>query len=120
MPDGSVIGSTINERFFRRLSDDVTAGLTAEQRSAIAAALAAESVNSPPINIRVSIPSPFGRWYVTIFAGREKRSRARLKDDRNIYPLRTFGNILFIAAGVAIFYVLSAVVFLLYSSVLEL
>jgi hypothetical protein len=114
-----MIGADVLERFFHRLTTPIVNGLTVEQRSAIADALAAESNKAPPVNIRIGVPLPFGRWYVSIFAGSERRSPARLKRDRQVYPLTTFGNFLFIAAGIAIFYVLSAIAFLLYFSVLE-
>ena len=53
--------------------------------------------NHHPINIRVSIPLlAFGRFYVTILAGRERRSGERRKQERKKHPLLTFANMLFI------------------------
>lgn len=45
------------------------------------------------INLRLSIPFGFGRYYVTIVAGPERRSEARRKAERRLHPLATFGNI---------------------------
>ncbi|MGI9510128.1 MAG: hypothetical protein ACR2QJ_12365 [Geminicoccaceae bacterium] len=72
-----------------------------------------------PLNIRVSIPIGFGRYYAAIVAGKERRARARLALDRRLNPLDTPGNVLFIAfvatiatAGcIAIFYLLLAHLF---------
>lgn len=119
MPDGQIAGATISERVFGRLPATVVDGLRPDQRAAIAEALAAEISDRPPVNIRVSIPLLFERWYLTVFAGKERRGRERLKRDRITYPLRTAGNVLFIAAGVAVFYTLGVIGYLLYSSVLE-
>ena len=45
------------------------------------------------IDLRISIPFGFGRYYVTIVAGPERRSRARRTAERRLHPLATFGNI---------------------------
>jgi len=46
-----------------------------------------------PVNIRVSVPLGFGRYYVTIVAGRERRSRERIVAERHKHPLISFGNL---------------------------
>lgn len=61
-----------------------------------------------PINIRLSIPLGFDRFYVTIVAGRERRSPDRQRKERRKHPLWTAGNLLFFAAigsmiGLALF-----------------
>ncbi len=119
MPDEQATGTTISERVFGRLPDVIANSLTTDQRAAITGALAAEAVDKPPVNIRVSVPHLLGRWYLTIFAGKERRSHKRLKSDRIAYPLRTAGNLFFITTGIGLFYALSAIGYLIYSSVLE-
>lgn len=47
------------------------------------------------INIRLSIPLFFGRYYVTLVAGKERRSAARRSEERGKHPLRTTGNVIF-------------------------
>ena len=49
-----------------------------------------------PINLRVTLPMPFGRWYVTLVAGRERRSKERLSEERLKHPLETGPNLLFL------------------------
>lgn len=51
-----------------------------------------------PINVRLSLPLLFGRYYITVVAGRERRSRARLAAEARKHPLATAGNMLFLAA----------------------
>ena len=53
--------------------------------------VAARAWGEHSINIRISI---FGRFYVTIVAGRERRSPDRRIDERQKHPLDTLGNTL--------------------------
>lgn len=119
MPDGPVIGATIHDRFFQRLPTTIADGLTVEQRTAISTALTAGPKTAPPVNIRFTMPAPGGRWFMNVFVGSERRSNDRLKRDRAAHPLTSFGNVLFIVAGIAIFYVLSAITLLFYSALLD-
>ncbi len=48
-----------------------------------------------PINLRLSIPLLFKRYYVTIVAGEEHRGSERLTAERRKHPLVTRGNLLF-------------------------
>ncbi|MEE9296255.1 MAG: hypothetical protein V3W34_15010 [Phycisphaerae bacterium] len=54
--------------------------------------------NDHPVNIRLSIPLLVGRYYVTIVAGKERRSGERLASERNKHPLMKLGNIVVMAA----------------------
>jgi hypothetical protein len=75
------------------------------------------------VNVRLSIPLPFGRVYVTLLAGREKRSNERLSRERAEHALWTMGNVLFFSVASAFLFVLSATglfaALLLFSSVIE-
>ncbi len=51
-----------------------------------------------PVNIRLSIPLLFGRFYVTVVAGKERRSGERLASERKKHPLMKLGNIVVMAA----------------------
>jgi hypothetical protein len=50
-----------------------------------------------PINLRLSIPLPFKRYYVTIVIGEERRRAERLSAERRKHPLVTRGNLFFFA-----------------------
>ncbi len=52
-----------------------------------------ESWGRHPVNLRFSIPLPFGRYYVTLVAGKERRGTERLASERRKHPLLTFGNV---------------------------
>jgi hypothetical protein len=52
-----------------------------------------------PINIRMSLPLLFGRYFVTLVAGKERRRAARLEAERQKHRLDTTANntVLFLA-----------------------
>ncbi len=54
--------------------------------------------NDHPVNIRLSLPLPFGRYYVTIVAGKERRSGERLGSERKKHPLMKLANLVVMAA----------------------
>ena len=54
--------------------------------------------NDHPVSIRLSIPLLFGRYYVTIVAGKERRSGERLASERKKHPLMKLGNLVVMAA----------------------
>ncbi len=75
-----------------------------------------------PINLRLSIPLFFKRYYVTILAGPERRSTRRLKEERRKHPLATKPNIITLTvlgtiAGLAILAVIQVVSFQLLQQV---
>jgi hypothetical protein len=49
-----------------------------------------------PLNIRVSLPTPFGRYYLTLVGGRERRAGTRRAAERQKHPLDTPANIAFL------------------------
>ncbi len=51
-----------------------------------------------PVNIRLSLPLLVGRYYVTLVAGKERRSGERLTSERKKHPLMRLGNIVVMAA----------------------
>jgi hypothetical protein len=61
-----------------------------------------------PVNLRLSIPLPFGRYYLTIVGGKERRSAERLVQEKLKHPVVRKGNIIFLAVlgtmlGLAVF-----------------
>jgi hypothetical protein len=64
-----------------------------------------------PVNVRLSVPVFFGRYYVTIVAGKERRGPERRNIELRRHPLLTFGNVIFLAGvgvvvGLALFVLL--------------
>jgi hypothetical protein len=117
MPDGA--SQVLGVRLFDRLPSHIFTGLTAEQKSAIAEAAGGTPWRRHSVDIRYTIRSPFGRYYVTLVAGKERRSEARLNVERGVNPLRTARNLTFIIAGALMFYGLALASVLVLSSIVE-
>ncbi len=105
------MGEVRAEGLLRAIDPVVRDGLSAEQEAAIRNAARQDTRKSHPVGIRLSLPSPFGRLYLTLVAGRARRSAARLVVERARHPLSGLANLIAIAvlgatvvpAGVAIF-----------------
>jgi hypothetical protein len=72
-----------------------------------------------PVDIRLSLPLPFGRYYLTLVAGPERRSTERLANDRRERPVATAANLLFFFVGALGINALAILDLLFYSSVLR-
>jgi hypothetical protein len=81
------------EEQVRRLSSDIGGDDRGAPGIAQRSAPGGESWDRHPVNLRFSIPLPFGRYYVTLVAGKERRSADRLASERRKHPLLTFGNV---------------------------
>jgi hypothetical protein len=90
----------------QRLPPDVAAALTK--------AAASQPWKDHPVDIRISIPLPFRRFYITLVAGPERRSPTRLALDRRSRQLASLGNVLFVLTFVGAFYaaIIGAALFL--------
>ena len=74
-----------------------------------------------PVNLRLSLPLLFRRYYITIVAGRERRCAARLAEERMKHPLITAGNMLFLmaigtTAGLAFLFIMQVAIRMLFAS----
>lgn len=86
------------ELFLRRLPPEIRDGLSPEQQAAIR--VAAGQGREPErhrINLEFGLPTPWGRYYVAIFAGPERRNSGRRgsaprRRDTHWRPLMTTGN----------------------------
>ncbi len=101
------------------LPGEVREGLTEVQRAAVAEALGAGRWRRHLIDIRFSLPLVLSRYYVTIVAGRERRSGARRSQDRDRHPLRTAGNLAFLLIVVVTLYGSAVLAALVWSAILE-
>jgi len=72
-----------------------------------------------PVDRRVRLPVPFGRYCLTLVAGPERRSKSRLVQDRSERPLGTMGNRLFFFVSALGINALAVMGLLVYSSVLR-
>ena len=81
--------------------------------------LSERTKNELTIDIRLSVPLVFWRFYVTIAAAPERRRPARRANDRTHYPLWTSGNIVFGGICAAVFLSVALIGVLAYSSILD-
>lgn len=107
------------ELFLRRLPQDVRSTLTRDQEAALRAAAAGRALDPHPVDIRLSLPTPWGRYYFAVFGGRERRSAARRVSDRRHRPLTTAGNVLFAGGVLAVFCILVLLALLFVGAVVE-
>lgn len=79
------------ERFLRRLPDDVSDSFTVEQLQAMQAALQTTQWRKHPVDIRLTIPVLWKKFYFVLIVGPERRTKRR----NSIAPIWTPANILF-------------------------
>ena len=72
-----------------------------------------------PVDIRVSLPLPFGRYYLTLVAGPERRTAPRRDEERDRHPIGTIGNFAFFFASALAINAAAVVGVLIYSSILR-
>ena len=104
---------------FARLPSWVINTLSPEQMQAIHRALTDSGASRPPINIRISIPLPRRRFFLTVVCGAEKRNPERRAHERTVHPLHTIGNGFFILGLATIFYGAAVIAVAMYSAILE-
>lgn len=80
---------------FARLPQGIRDSFTEQQAEALKKAAADLRWGQHPINIRITIPAVFGRFYLVLIAGLERRNKERRKLERLQHPLFTPANILF-------------------------
>jgi hypothetical protein len=114
------VGGADADQLLARLPRDVLDSLTPEQTTAIRKAVDERIWKDDHYtNIRLTIPFPWRPIYLAVVAGGERRNRIRRQSLRLQHPLRTFGNLVFAAAGAASVLVTAAVGVLVLSSILE-
>jgi hypothetical protein len=89
-----------------RLPSELRERLPPDLAAAVTKAAAHRPWKDHPVDIRISIPLPFRRFYITLVAGPERRSAARLALDRSSRQIASLGNVLFMLVFVGAFYAL--------------
>ena len=100
-----------------RLPENIRAGLTPEQAAAIGDCAA--PAGRHPVDVRVTVPFPCRPVFLSVVAGRERRSPRRRAVERRRHPLHTAGNLVFLGPGLVGIYVLGLIAFLAAGSVLQ-
>ncbi len=91
------------EQLLRNIDDSVRDSFTGEQLAAIRAAAQATSWSrQQPVDLRLSLPTPFGGFFLALVAGREQRHPVRRSRDRELHSPYTWGNLVFCAGFIGI------------------
>lgn len=95
------------DRLAARLPATILATLTPEQLSALEEAIRPANARHR-VDYRVSIPWIGGRYYIALFAGRERRSMERLRQEGQISIGRVAGTYGAVLATISALMILSA------------
>lgn len=88
-----------------RLPDEIWQSFNTEQRAALWEASHTPTWRRYPVNMRLSLTMLGERYFLTIVAGSDRRHAERVRRERRLHPLSTFGNLVFLTAAAAVFYV---------------
>ena len=58
--------------------------------------------NDHSVKIQASVPLLASRWYVTILAGKERRSVERRREDQHKHPMATSDIVIFVLIGLVL------------------
>ncbi len=97
-----LMGEVRAEGLLRAIDPAVRVSLTEAQEDAIRAAARRDSWKRHPVDLRLTLPTPFGRFYLALVAGRERRSTARLATERKRQPLASAGNLAMLGTLIAL------------------
>jgi hypothetical protein len=102
-----------------RLPDEIHSRLTPDLKEALARATAPRAWGEHPIDIRLSIPLPFGRYYLALVLGPERRNDERRKTESASHRVMTPANLAFILGIVVAFYGILGIAALLLTRIIE-
>jgi len=85
--------SAILDRLIGPMDQGVAQSFTDEQIRELERVLAAAPVRRLPIDIRITVPLFRRGFFITVLAGPERRSKARLEEERAKHALWTFANL---------------------------
>lgn len=107
------------EAFLRKLPQEVRNSLTPVQAEAIGRVAQGTIQRRHPIDLRVSIPLPFGeRAYAVFLIGKEKRSQARRVLDSQLRPTDRLTQVVVFGLGLAAFTLAAFIGLLFHNAVL--
>ena len=88
---------SFRRRLLANMPEDVASSFTELQLTMIEHALEGGKWHNHPVDIRLSIPVPWRRFYLVLLAGRERRSRERRKIGRARRLSRTIADMIVFA-----------------------
>lgn len=84
--------ASIRDRLMGPMDPAVARSFTEDQVRELERVLAAAPARRPPIDIRITVPFFQGGFFITLLAGRERRSAERRKAERAKHALWTVAN----------------------------
>ena len=100
--DGKIEGSRFLETLWNRIPEADRDSFTEAQRALLADAARQCRFDTHPVDIRLSLPLLFKRFYFVVLGGPERRDPARRKLEGQRLPLLKFANLLFLAGTAAV------------------
>ena len=94
-----LMGEVRAERLMQGIDEAIRETLTPAQEEAIRRAAERNPWDKHAVDIRLTLPMFLDDYYVTLVAGRERRSPARLAAERGKHPLLRSSNIVFFAGA---------------------
>lgn len=88
---------SFRRRLLANMPEDVASSFTELQLTMIEHAREGGKWHNHPVDIRLSIPVPWRRFYLVLLAGPEQRSSERRKIERARRPLRTIADMVVFA-----------------------
>ncbi|MEM9452476.1 MAG: hypothetical protein AAGA75_28710 [Cyanobacteria bacterium P01_E01_bin.6] len=82
-------------RLCKQLPPDIFATFSIDQLTALEDAIT-QTWRNHPIDVRLTIPLLWQKFYVVVVAGPERRSKERLKEERDTHPIWKPSNLIFI------------------------
>ena len=76
-PPNSTPGEAFIARFLNRLPPDVAASFTADQLAAVRRAFGMRYAMDHAVDVRRSVTLPWGRFYLVLLGGRDRRQEGR-------------------------------------------
>jgi hypothetical protein len=96
LDQGSRSGSeTIRERLLKPMDGEVAKSFSEAQLRELERVLATSASRRLPVDVRITVPFLWRRYFVTFLAGPEQRSEERLKAERAKHAICTFANACF-------------------------
>ena len=80
---------------FARMPQHARDSFTPDQMEALRGAARTMKWGRHPIDIRISLPTLFSRYYLVVVSGKERRSKERRSAERKRHPVKTWRNAFF-------------------------
>lgn len=108
-----------SETLLARLPDDVWQSFSPAQRAALWEASHTPTWRRYPVNMRMAFGLLGNRYFLTIVGGVDRRHAERRQRERRMHPVGTFGNLIFLTAAAAVFYICALFLLFLASALVE-